>query len=356
MVMEECQINNNEFCDFLNEWNDIATRATVHFFEKHNFLYLTDRVKYEYSADFGVLRPLRDVWIKLLDVNSLEFVEFYESVYRFRKAPRYEDLFLTVLISIACNLASSKLYDQYKIWRENKANKKISDDFTKSAELLFDYLIKIYALREAHYFGDISYETFEEIKDHIKLKIFGGNSKELNLEMENQFVDIWDKFAKKHMLSTLAQSIDELNEMIKFEYATPNQIKGDFQIKKTRSLANSILLNGAFASVGTVCGVIKTVNSVDDSKKILGGDIAVFNHFTPDMIAALKRCVGAIGLPDCGGMTGHLAIISRNLDIPCVVLCNYNKFNDGQVVYLDSNNGEIRILLTIEEIKKYLQL
>ncbi len=103
----ESRIHNNELCDFLNEWNDISTKATIHYFEKYNFLYLKDRIKYEYSADFGVIRPLRDVWIKLLDANSLEFVEFYENIYRFRKVPRYEDMLLTVLISIACNLASS---------------------------------------------------------------------------------------------------------------------------------------------------------------------------------------------------------------------------------------------------------
>ena len=109
--------HNNDLCDFLNEENDIGTKATIHYFEKHNFLYLKDRVKYGYSPDLGGIRPLRDVWIKLLDANSFEFVEFYENVYRFRKVPRYEDLFLTVIISIACNLASSELYDKYKIWR-----------------------------------------------------------------------------------------------------------------------------------------------------------------------------------------------------------------------------------------------
>jgi phosphoenolpyruvate-protein kinase (PTS system EI component) len=72
-------------------------------------------------------------------------------------------------------------------------------------------------------------------------------------------------------------------------------------------------------------------------------------------LVLLNDVLGVIGRPDCGWMTGHLAIISRTLDIPCVIGCNYDKFSDGQVVFLDSSNGEIRIMLTIDEIKKYLQ-
>jgi phosphohistidine swiveling domain-containing protein len=351
----ENRVHNNDLCDFLNEGNNIGTKATIHYFEKHNFLYLKDRVKYEYSPDFGGIRPLRDVWIKLLDANSFEFVEFYENVYRFRKVPRYEDLFLTVIISIACNLASSELHDRYKIWRENNTNKKIYDKFTKSAELLFDYLMKIYALRESYLFGDISYEKFEEIKDYLKEKSFEGNLKELNLDMESKFTDLWNTFSQKHVSPTLVQAISELKEMIKFEYENPNPSSSDNQINKNPSLANSILLYGDSASPGFACGVAKIVNSVDDSKKILDGDIAIFDYFTSDMVGPLKRCAGAIGLPECGGLIGHLAIVSRELEIPCLVHCNYDKFYDGQVVYLDSNNREIRILLSIGEIKKYLQ-
>lgn len=70
------------------------------------------------------------------------------------------------------------------------------------------------------------------------------------------------------------------------------------------------------------------------------------------MISCIKRCIGSIGLQECGGLTGHLAIISRSLGIPCVVGCDYDKFADGQMVCLDGNKGEIQIILNIEEIKK----
>ncbi len=339
----------------MNESDAIATKVTIRYLEKHNLLYLKDRVKYEYSADFGVIRPLRDVWIKLLDVNPLEYVEFYEDIYRFRKIPRYEDLFITVLISIACNLASSELYERFRVWREkNKENRKLQEKFSKSSDVLFDYLVKIYAVREAYILGEISYEKFEEIRDYLRDKVIKVNLKELDAAIENDFLEMWNKFAKKHLLLPLDKSIDELKEMVKLEHESSST--ADLHVKKYYSPANSILLSALPASSGVVCGTIKTIDSIDDLSKILNGDVAVFKYFTPDMIRGVKRCAGVIGLRECTcSITGHLAIASRAIEIPSVICCDYDKFSDGQVVYLDGNKGEIRIVLSIEEIKKCLQ-
>lgn len=339
----------------MNESDDIATKATIRYLEKHKLLYLKDRVKYEYSADFGVIRPLRDVWIKLLDINPLEYVEFYEDIYRFRKDPHYEDLFMTVIINIACNLASNELYERFRVWREkNKANKKLQDKFSKSSEVLFDYLVKIYAVREAYNLGEISYDKFEEVRKYLKRKIIKGDLKELNATTENEFSDMWNKFAQKHLLLPLEPPVDELKEMVKLESESPSTL--DLNVKKYNLPTNSILLYARPASSGVVCGTVKTIDSIDDLSRIYSGDVAVFRYFTPDMIRGIKRCAGAIGLRECGcGVTGHLAIVSRAIKIPCAICCDYDKFSDGQVVHLDGNKGEIRIMLSIEDIKKYLQ-
>ena len=58
--------------------------------------------------------------------------------------------------------------------------------------------MKIYALRESYLYGDISYEKFEEIKDYLKRKTFEGNLKELNLDMETKYTDLWNKFTQNH--------------------------------------------------------------------------------------------------------------------------------------------------------------
>jgi len=349
-----------ELCDLLNECDDIATKATIRYLEIHNLPYLKDRVIYEYSPDFGIIRPLREVWVKLLDFDPLDFVEFYEEIYRFRKVPRYENIFLAVLISIVSGLAANELHERYKIWRgKNKTNKKMHDKFSNSGDILFEYLTKVYAIREAHFLGKISYERFNKIRDFLKRKIIIEEIKELDINIEKDFTDLWNEFVQNHSLLPLNLSIEELKNMIKLEYASQTpapryQIKGD---KKGLLSAGGIILHATSVYPGSVCGMIKNINSVEDLDKILSGDIGVFKYSTPDMIPGMKRCVGAIGLPGCGGLTGHLAIICHELGIPCVVGCDYDKFNDGQVVYLDSSKhpGEIHIILSIEEIKKLLQ-
>lgn len=348
-------INNKEFCNFLNECDSVAIEVTLYYLEKHNFSYLKDRVKSEYSADFGVIRPLRDVWIKLLDMNPIEYVEFYEDIYRFRKVPHYEDLFITVIISIVCNLASSELYERFKVWREkNRTNNKLQDEFSKSSEVLFDYLIKIYSVREACVSGEISYEKFEEIREYLKRKIIKVDLTVLDTAVEAEFSEMWNIFAQKHLLFSLDRSIDELKDLVKLDHESLNTTNN--YKKKIQSPSNSILLKAIPASSGIICGTLKIIDSIDDINKILDGDVAVFKYFTPDMIHRIKCCAGAIGMRECTcSITGHLAIMSRAIKIPCVICCNYDKFSDGQVVYLDGNKGEIRIMLSIEEIKKYLQ-
>lgn len=349
-------IPHTELCDLLNECDNIATKATIRYLKIHNLTYLKDRLIYEYSADFEVIRPLRDVWIKLLDFDSLKFVEFYEGVYRFRKVPRYENIFIMVLMSIASGIAANALYyalhERYKVWRrKNKINEKTHDKFSNSSSILFEYLTKIYAIREAYFHRKISYEKFNEIKDFLRRKIIIGEAKESDTNTEKEFTDLWNKFVQNHSLPPLNQSIDEIKDIVKSEYES--QSTSPLYRRKSNSYpVNGILLHATAASPGVVYGMIKIINSIEDLDKTLNGDIGVFNYFTPEMIPCIKRCIGSIGLQNGGGITGHLAIISRALGIPCIVCCDYNKFADGQIVCLDGNKGDIQIILNIEEIKK----
>jgi hypothetical protein len=204
----------------LNIYGDVGAGAIIHYLEKHNFSYLKDRVRYEYSADFGVGRPLREIWIKILDIDSLEFVEFYEDVYRFRKFPRYENLLITVLVSIASGLAANDLYERFKKWKKkDKVNNDLYDKFSGSSLILLEYLIKVYAVREAFMQGKISYKRFEIIRDFLKGKIFFNLE---NQEIESEFNILWDKFAKKHVSFDKSNLIFELGHIIRLDLSRPS--------------------------------------------------------------------------------------------------------------------------------------
>lgn len=78
-----------------------------------------------------------------------------------------------------------------------------------------------------------------------------------------------------------------------------------------------VLIRGLGASPGLASGVVKVVKSLDELDKIQEGDVMVVAMTTPDMVPAMKRANGIV--TDEGGVTCHAAIISRELDIPCVV-------------------------------------
>lgn len=344
-----------DLCDLLNSWDEVATKAIILYLKEHRLLYLSDRVVYEYSADFGVVRPLRNVWIKLLDLDSLEFVEFYEDVYHFRKTPRYEDIYITILISLACGLAVNALYDRYKEWREaSDVNNKLHDKFSESGKKLYDYLRKIYATRESYILGNISYEKFSKIRDFLKIEIFQGKEKK-DLKVEKDFTDIWNQHLKNHHLyPSLTHSIDEIKERIIFEHKKPSKVPKIHPDKIYPPGENNIILNSIAGSPGIAVGMIRVINSTSDIHKIYNGDIGVFTFATPDMVPGLRRCAGTIGLPECGGLSGHLAIVCRELGIPCVLQCNYDRFFDGQIVYLNGDEGQIQIIMSIDDIKKII--
>lgn len=276
-----------ELCDFLNSWDDLAAKAIIRYLENHDLPYLNNRMVDEYSADFGVCRPLRDVWVKLLDLDSLEFVEFYEGIYHFRKIPRYEDIIMTVLISIASGFAANELHDRYKVWRGKKINERVHDKFSKSKDVLFEYLTRVYAIREAYFLSKISNEKFNEIRDYLKRKIIIGRVKKSDANLEKEFSNLWIEFIRDHSLLPLDQFIEEIKDLIKLEDETKS-VAPLYVIKENHYPANSIILHGLAASPGAVYGMLKVISSTEDRDKTLKGDIGVFKFFTPDMIPCIK--------------------------------------------------------------------
>lgn len=64
----------------------------------------------------------------------------------------------------------------------------------------------------------------------------------------------------------------------------------------------------------------------------------------PTYMPALRKCVGLA--VDEGGITGHAAIVSRELGIPCVIGLHYitKIVKTGDLVEIDGDNGVVRIL------------
>jgi len=75
---------------------------------------------------------------------------------------------------------------------------------------------------------------------------------------------------------------------------------------------------------------------VDRMKK---GNILVAHSTTPEL---MKLCDLAAGIvTDQGGMLSHAAIVSRELNIPCIVATGITTqiFKDGDIIELDADTG-----------------
>jgi phosphohistidine swiveling domain-containing protein len=106
------------------------------------------------------------------------------------------------------------------------------------------------------------------------------------------------------------------------------------------------LLNGMTACLGKtgdwVYGTVRIVNTPADMKNMTKGDILVSAATTPDILPAMKLA-GAI-VTDQGGITCHAAIVSRELNLPCLIGTKYATkiFKDGDKVIVCPRHAYIK--------------
>jgi len=96
-------------------------------------------------------------------------------------------------------------------------------------------------------------------------------------------------------------------------------------------------------------GIVKIVEESKNISKINKGDILVANETTPDYIIGMKMARAII--TNQGGITSHAAIVSRELNIPCIIGTKIatKVLKDGDLVEVDANKGIVKILKKNEE-------
>ena len=101
-------------------------------------------------------------------------------------------------------------------------------------------------------------------------------------------------------------------------------------------------LKGQTAAKGQAIGRVKIIKLKSEASKVLSGEILISPMTTPDFVPAMKRA-GAI-ITDEGGITCHAAIISRELNKPCIIGTKVatSFFKDGDLVEVDADKGIIK--------------
>jgi phosphoenolpyruvate synthase/pyruvate phosphate dikinase len=122
-------------------------------------------------------------------------------------------------------------------------------------------------------------------------------------------------------------------------------------------------IKGQSASRGVIRGAVRICPTSKDIAKVHHGDILVTSMTTPDFVPAM-RLAGAI-VTDEGGITAHAAIVSRELNKPCIIGTKIatKVLKDGDLVEVDADKGVVRIITKgqendsggLEQIKKFIK-
>ena len=114
-------------------------------------------------------------------------------------------------------------------------------------------------------------------------------------------------------------------------------------IEKTKAV-KADELKGMCACPGTATGTVRIVNLPEDMPKMKAGDIMIAHATYPSLVPAMKRAAAII--TEEGGITCHAAIVSRELQTPCIVGVKglLQVLKDGNKVEVDATNGTIKVI------------
>jgi len=101
-------------------------------------------------------------------------------------------------------------------------------------------------------------------------------------------------------------------------------------------------IKGQVAFRGKVTGKVKIIIRAKDMKKMKKGDILVSIATDPDVVPAMKKAAAIV--TEQGGITSHAAIVSRELETPCIIGTKIatKVLKDGDLVEVDAEKGVVR--------------
>lgn len=153
------------------------------------------------------------------------------------------------------------------------------------------------------------------------------------------------KISNLSKIGTKAYFINKHEEYV-FQGEKVDEIE-KFLIKKKKS-TNKLIIKGRTGYPGKARGIARIIHNPKNFKLFKKGDILISGMTRPDFLGLIKKA-GAI-VTDAGGILSHVAIIARELKIPCVVGAEVatHMFEDGDLVEVDANKGIVKI---IERVK-----
>jgi phosphoenolpyruvate synthase/pyruvate phosphate dikinase len=116
---------------------------------------------------------------------------------------------------------------------------------------------------------------------------------------------------------------------------------------KDKAEEGATSVKGTIACTGdveTLRGVVRIVHDPKQAKDFTEGDILVTPMTSPDFVFVMRKASAII--TDTGGITSHAAIVSRELNKPCIIGTRNatSVFKDGDGIVLDMQKGIVELV------------
>jgi pyruvate,water dikinase len=118
----------------------------------------------------------------------------------------------------------------------------------------------------------------------------------------------------------------------------------DYKQKLEKEEYNVDEIKGSPAFIGKVTGPARIVRNKTMLHKVQAGDVLVAVMTFPDFVPAMEKAVAFV--TNEGGILCHAAIVSREMQKPCVVGTSIatKVFKDGEMIEVDAEKGIVRRL------------
>lgn len=153
-----------------------------------------------------------------------------------------------------------------------------------------------------------------------------------------------DKLIKERRECWATAVID--GKIIKFDFETSLKIGRDFNFIDETGILKGISTNPGKATGRAI--IMPMLNDHDSisiiNKKMEKGDILVAETTSPDIMMLCKKAAAIVS--DQGGLLSHAAVVSRELNIPCVIGTRVatRVIKNGDLVEVDANKGVVKII------------
>jgi len=240
--------------------------------------------------------------------------------------------------------------EQEEIERETKKNKievqKYLESLTSPAKDLFEFTKIAMKVRDVRKEESLKLIT---LLANLSRELFIRN----NLDPEKNIYTIYNDYKTKIYASPSFKEELEKREkgfIIYFgkdgpeiDYVNFDETKSKIYEKMFGDTSSSEI-KGSIANKGNVNGKVKVILSKKDFSKFEEGDILVTSMTRPEFVPLMKKAAGFI--TDEGGITCHAAIVSREMNKPCIIGTKNATaiLKDNELVNLNADEGTVKIL------------